>query len=225
MAALISRQMCDDIPGHPGKRLLMGHPLAPVTLAIWVATFARKAHRFLRLLGAEITWYVDNVTVSWRKRKPTEEEVSRAASQTGFTLNIPPGGLELNPGTLMAVFARTPIVFKRHKTSNRAWSSWTGRELGLVRVRHKPRHVRVQPHRRSDGIRKAIKATLRAMTYIQNLPTISWSVPIKALRIALGRLNWYTMTSPLFRVNVKARNASRNRGGAVNVPARAAGGT
>jgi hypothetical protein len=224
MAALISRQMCDDIPGHPGKRLLMGHPLAPVTLAIWVATFARKAHRFLRLLGAEITWYVDNVTVSWRKRKPTEEEVSRAASQSGFTLNIPPGGLELNPGTLMAAFARTPIVFKRHKTSNRAWSSWTGRELGLVRIRHKPRHVRVQPHRRSDGIRKATKATLQAMAYIQNLPTISWSVPIKALRIALGRLNWYTMTSPLFRVNIKARNASRNRGGAVNVPVRVAGG-
>jgi hypothetical protein len=224
MAALISRQMCDDIPGLKGKRLLMGHPLAPVTLALWVASVARKAHRFLRILGAEISWYADNITVSWQRRKPSEEEVSKAASQSGVRINAPPGGLELNPGTLMAVFANTPIVWKRDK-ANKAWSSWTGRELGLVKIERRARRARLQPHNRSDGTRKALKATLRAIHYLKNLPPISWSVPVKVLRIATGRLNWYTMTSPLFRVNIKTRNASRNRSGAVNVPVRVAGGS
>jgi len=224
MAALISRQMCDDIPGLKGKRLLMGHPLAPVTLALWVATVARKAHRFLKMVGAEISWYVDNITVSWQHRKPSREEVSRAASQSGIRINAPPGGLELNPGTLMAIFANTPIVWKRSK-ANKAWSSWSGRELGLVRIEHRTRHAKLQPHNRSEGTRKAVKAVLRAIYYLRNLPPTSWNVPVKVLRIATGRLNWYTTTSPLFRVNITTRNASRNRGGAVNVPVRVAGGT
>ena len=224
MAALISRQMCDDIPGHPGKRLLMGHPLAPVMLAIWVATFARKAHRFLRLLGAEITWYVDNVTVSWRERKTSEEEVSRATSQSGITAKSPPSGLELNPGTLMMAFAHTPIVWKRHKVSNRAWSSWSGRELGLVRIGHKPQQAKAQPHRRSDGTRKALKLLMKSLAMAQRISSQSRGYALKAMSVALGRLNWYTATSPLNRVRIRTRYASRNRSGAVQVPVRAAGG-
>jgi len=225
MAALISRQMCDDIPGLQGKRLLMGHPLAPVTLALWGATVARKAHRFLRLLGAVVTWYVDNISVSWQKRKASEEEVRKALSHSGLRMNAPPGGLELNPGTLMEVFARTPITWKRSKTSNRAWSSWLGRELGLVKADRQARHARLQPHNRSDGTRKALKALIRAAYTLRTSPSFSWKIPIQVMRIALGRLNWYTMTSPLYRVQIRTRYTSRNRSGAVSVAGGTAGGS
>jgi hypothetical protein len=254
MAALVSRQMCDVVPGMEGRRLLMGHPLAPVMLALWVATVARKEIRFLHLLGATITWYVDNITVSWRNRWVGGKVLRNALNQSGILgrgrgrVGPDPGGVgspipegdiipypgklnpvseggiqtpdnpvvELSPGLLMRVFAPTPIRWK--KKNGRAWSSWLGRELGLVRIGG-ARRARAQQHRRREGRKWAVRTYIRARALLTHRSPVVREHARRQMAVAIGTLTWYTQASPLSRVGLKAtRHGTANRAGATLRP-------
>jgi hypothetical protein len=264
MAALISRQMCDVVEGLKGRRLLMGHPLSPATLALWIATVARKQMRFLHLIGATVTWYVDNVTISWRHRWVGGKALKKALQEgppgvfpgkrntgppeiptptgegslipergitpyPGMKTPIPEGGmkpaLEITPALLMRVFAPTPIKWKKNPKSGRAWSSWTGRELGLVRVKRGSRAI-AQQHRKREGRKQALRTYLRARAMLKHPSPVVRQTMLRQMAVAIGRLSWYSMVSPLSRLDLKLRrHHSANRVGATLEPGhdRAAG--
>jgi hypothetical protein len=252
MAALISRQMCDVVPGMQGRRLLMGHPLAPVMLALWVATVARKELRFLLLIGATVTWYVDNVSVSWRNRWVGGKTLSKALNQSGvkwhtakggrdptpqgeggpipeggtipypgMTTPIPQGGIripqsgivEITPGFLMEVFAPTPIKWKRVGQAKRAWSSWRGRELGLVRIGG-TRRARAQQHRKREGRKWAIRTYVNARRLLSHHSEPVRREARRMVLVAIGTLTWYNQASPLLRssLTVKRDRAAHRTG-------------
>jgi hypothetical protein len=229
-------------------------------LALWIATVARKQMRFLHLIGATVTWYVDNVTISWRHRWvggkalkkalqeglpgtfPGRKETGPPTPQGGGPIpeggiipcpgtNTPtPGGgkepvLEITPALLMQTFAPTPIKWKKSPKSGRAWSSWTGRELGLVRVKRGSRAI-AQQHRKREGKKQALRIYLRARAMLKHPSPVVRQTMLRQMAVAIGRLSWYSMVSPLSRLDIKSRrHHSANRVGATLEPGhdRAAG--
>jgi hypothetical protein len=254
MAALISRQMCDTVPGMEGRRLLMGHPLAPVMLALWIATVARREMRFLHLIGATVTWYVDNVSVSWKNRWVGGKTLKKALNQSGIRWSlgrgreghptqrgegdpIPEGGIipypgikdplpqggiripqdgvvEITPGFLTEVFAPTPIKWKKAGRAKRAWSSWRGRELGLVRV-GSTRRARAQQHRRREGRKWATRTYVNARRLLNHKSEVVREEARRQMLVAIGTLSWYNQVSSLLRSSPPAkRNRTVHRAGA-----------
>jgi hypothetical protein len=252
MAALISRQMCDVVPGMQGRRLLMGHPLAPVMLALWIATVARKELRFLHLIGATVTWYADNVSVSWTNRWVGGKTLGKALNQSGVKwhttkggrdptpegegrpipeggtiphpgtatpvpqegIRIPQGGtVEITPSFLMEVFAPTPIKWKRVGQAKRAWTSWRGRELGLVRIGGTKR-ARAQQHRKREGRKWAVRTYINARRLLSHHSQLVRQEARRMVQVAIGTLSWYNQASPLLRssLTVKRDHAAHRMG-------------